>query len=192
MAQIEDVAGPSRGALQHVVRAGQHPLDRSEQQGRIEVALHGAIQSDALPGLVERHAPVNPDHVTPGRRHRFEQGRGAGTEVEHGRTGCGDRLQDARGVWPGELPVVGRRERANPGIEDLNRLRARFHLRDEVVSDDGRERAAQPVPRLRLTVHQRLRLRVVARRSPFDGVRRQRERRAAEADQRDSVLELAA
>ena len=39
------------------------PVERAEQQRRIEVALDGAIDADALPGLVERRAPVGADHV---------------------------------------------------------------------------------------------------------------------------------
>ena len=46
------------------------------------------------------------------------------------------------------------------------------------------------MPRLRLRVHERLGLRVVRRRPAFDGVRRERERRAAEADEGNPIRQF--
>ena len=53
--------------------------------------------------------------------------------------------------------------------------------------------SAEPVPRARVRVHQRLRQREVLRVAAFDRIRRERERRAAESDQRHAVraVELA-
>ena len=90
-----------------------------------------------------------------------------------------------------ELAVVGAVQRAGPRVEDLDRLRAGFDLRQHVVGNHRRQALAEPVPRARLRVHERLGARVVGRRTAFDRVRGERERRAAEADQRHAAVELA-
>ena len=82
-------------------------------------------------------------------------------------------------------------KRADPRVEDLDRLGAGLDLRDDEPADDLGEPVAQPVPGLRVPVHQRLGTGEVARRPAFDGVGRQSERRAGEADQRDAAVELA-
>ena len=69
VAQVEDVAG-----ARAVVRRGQHGsawprLDdrpRRQAEGGVEVALHGAPGPDPAAGLVERHPPVDADHVGAG------------------------------------------------------------------------------------------------------------------------------
>ena len=68
MAEIEDVAGPAAGARQHIVGRRERPIERAEQQRRIEIALDGAVEADALPGLVERRPPVGADDVPPASR----------------------------------------------------------------------------------------------------------------------------
>ena len=90
-----------------------------------------------------------------------------------------------------ELAVVGAARGAGPRIEDLDRLRAGFDLRAQVVGDHVGEAIAEPVPRRGLRVHERLGPRVAGRRPAFDRVGGQRERRAAEADQRHASVELA-
>ena len=92
----------------------------------------------------------------------------------------------------GELAVVLTAQGTGPRVEYLQRLRARLDLRLEVVAHDRGKAAAQLVPRLGLRVHESLRRGVGGRRSAFDRVRGQRERRAAETDQRDPAGQLAA
>src|SRR5688572_19312800 len=89
-----------------------------------------------------------------------------------------------------ELAIVLPAERAGPGVEYLERLHAGLDLRREIAGHDVREVFAEAVPRGRLRVHERLRVRVVGRRAALDRVRGERERRAAEADQRHAALEL--
>ena len=55
--------GAAGDAGENIVGAAEHPFRRAEQQGRIEIALHGAVVADALPGPVERNPPVNADDV---------------------------------------------------------------------------------------------------------------------------------
>ena len=54
---------------------------RPEQQRRIEVALDRPVVTDALPGLVDRNAPVGADDVAAGLAQLAEDRRRAGAEV---------------------------------------------------------------------------------------------------------------
>src|SRR2546428_829678 len=67
VAEVEDVAGPAAGAGEDFVGRGEHAVERAEQQRRVEVALNGAVDADAVPRFVERRAPVRPDDVSAGR-----------------------------------------------------------------------------------------------------------------------------
>ena len=78
--------------------------------------------------------------------------------------------EDLRGVRAGELAVVLGRQRADPRVEDLDRLGARFDLRDDERADHLGQPVAQPVPRLGVAVHQRLGAGEVARWPALDGV----------------------
>ena len=83
VAEVEDVPGPAAGSGEHVERARLDALPRAEQQRRVEVALDAALLAGDLPAGVERHAPVEPDHVAAGRRHAREQRRRrSGAEVD--------------------------------------------------------------------------------------------------------------
>src|SRR5262245_7827870 len=64
--EVEDVAWPSSRALEHLVRLGEDAIERSEENCRIEVALHRAIEPDAFPRLSERRAPVGANHIAAG------------------------------------------------------------------------------------------------------------------------------
>ena len=91
-----------------------------------------------------------------------------------------------------ELAIVAAPERSGPRIEDLQRLDARLDLRLQVVRDRVGEQGAETVPRGRLRIHERFRPRVGCRGSALDRVGRQRERRAAESDQRNAPLQFRA
>ena len=82
------------------------------------------------------------------------------------------------------LAVVGDRQRADPGVEQLHRRGTRLHLHPEEGRGDLGQPAQQPVPKDRFAVHQRLGPLVVARRSALHEVRRERERRPGKPDQR--------
>src|SRR5687767_4918612 len=64
VAEIEDVPRPAVRAREHVVGRGQRAIDRTQEDGGIEVALNRAIEADALPRFVERRPPVGADHLT--------------------------------------------------------------------------------------------------------------------------------
>ena len=64
--EVEDVAGPSARACEDLVGRREHAIERAEQQRRIEISLDAAVGADALPGFVERCAPVGANDVAPG------------------------------------------------------------------------------------------------------------------------------
>ncbi len=152
-----------------------------EQQRGIEVPLHAAIAADPLPPLVEPDAPVEADHVAPGLGHRLEQVRGAGSEVDRRHV---DGVEDSFRIRRDELLVVVAGEGADPGVEELNRIRARLDGRAQIGLRGHGELLAQRVPDLGRAVHAALRDRELTRRPALDEVARDRERAAAEADER--------
>ncbi len=152
-----------------------------EQNGRVEVALHPAARAERLPAAVDGHPPVEADHVAAHRLHLAEQVRRPGPEVDRRHV---DRLEHARRVGRDELAVVGDRERAGPGVEELDRIGAGLDARAHVERERVGELLHQRVPDLRLPVHARLRLHEVARRLALDQVAGDRERAAGEADHR--------
>ena len=158
--------------------------------GGLEIALDRPLLADGRPGVVEPDAPVDADRAPARGRHLGEQlRRRSGAEVDrrHAR-----RLEHARRVRSDELSVVGHREHADPGVEELDRVGAGGRLRGDVA----RELLGQPlherVPGRRLAVHERLRADEVAARLALDEIARDGERPAAEADERALGLELAA
>ena len=90
-----------------------------------------------------------------------------------------------------ELLVVGRREHADPRVEELDRVSTgrgeRRDVRRELIGEPLHER----MPHRRLAVHERLRPREVAARLALDEIARDGERSAAEADERALGVELA-
>ena len=160
--------------------------------------MNRAVGPDPLPRLVERRPPVGADHVAAGLAHQVQDRAGADAEVNRrhaaaicGAARLGDAIEDRLRVRQDELAIVRRVQRAHPRIEHHDRIDARFDLRDEIVADDVGHRVAELMPRLRLPVHQRLGVREVARVAALDCVRRERERRAGEADERHAAFQRA-
>ena len=86
VAEVEDVPRPTSGTSEHVVGAFEHPIDRTQKECRVKVALDGAVVPDFVPRLVERDPPVGADDISPSLGHRVEQRGGAGAEVDDGDT----------------------------------------------------------------------------------------------------------
>ena len=99
-------------------------------------------------------------------------------------------LEDSLRVRRDELDVVRERERSDPGVEELDDVGARLDLRAQVADRHLRQLLHQRMPHLWRAVHEALRLHEVTRRLPFDEVAGDRERPAAEADERPLGLEL--
>ena len=189
MPQVEDVPGPPADAIEDVLGLVEHPARRSQQQRRIEVALHGAIEADVLPRLVNRHAPVHADDVAARLAQLREHRRRPGAEVNR-RHATRNRIEDLLRMGKCELAIVGRAQRADPGVEQLHRIDACVDLRAQIVADDCRELVAEDVPRVGMSVHQRLGAREVGRVAAFNRIRSERERRAGEANQRHAIMQL--
>ena len=96
--------------------------------------------------------------------------------------GTSTAAEDARRVRLHELLVVGRRERADPGVEELDHVRARAHLAADVARERVGQLLHQRVPGLRLGVHHPLHVQEVAAGLALDQVAGDGERAAAEAD----------
>ena len=93
-----------------------------------------------------------------------------------------DGGEDASRVRGDELEVVRDRERARPGVEELDDVGTRPSLRGDVAGEGVGELLQEAVPDVRRLVHARLRPDEVARRTAFDEVAGDRERPAGEAD----------
>ena len=189
MAEVEDVPGPAAGAAQHVVHALEQALARREEQRRVEVALQRRrrrrASRRASSSGVRQSTPIT---LPPASRCARQQVAGAGAEVDLRHVEVGERVEDAPDVRQHVLAVVGLVERADPGVEELQRLGARLDLRAQVVGDDVGEQPGQPVPARGVAVHEGLGLGEVARAAALDRVGGEREGRAREADERHAQL----
>src|SRR5712691_11539704 len=81
VAEVEDMAGPARGAFENVRDLTVALGRRREQRCRLEIPLDCAIP-DPRPRSLERNAPVDADHVAARCREIFEKGGGASAEVD--------------------------------------------------------------------------------------------------------------
>src|SRR6266849_5420232 len=134
MTEVEDVARPPRRLFEHLPRAVDHELERAEQHRRVQVALHPTFVADPPPARVEGDAPVQRDDIGAGACDQLEQPRGGGSEMDPGHPQGTSGLEDASCEWQHALLVVGGRQRTDPAVEDLQRLRARAYLRSEVLA----------------------------------------------------------
>ena len=100
-------------------------------------------------------------------------------------TSAGSAAKSRRMCGATDCAIVVRRERSGPGVEDLERLRSRRHLRGEVGAGGVGQSAHERLPGARLGVHERLHLLERSGGPSLDQVGRQRERSAGEPDERD-------
>ena len=172
VAEVEDVARCRlpRPRLASTARVGL--LDhgpRRQAQGGVEVALQGVAGTDAPPGLVERHAPVDADHVGPGRRHRGPAARRY--PPRRGWSGTprsATPVEDRAGRGQREALVLGRGQRPGPAVEELHGLGAGLDLGPQRGHRHGGQPVRQLLPQRRVAVHQRLHLGEGARRAALD------------------------
>ena len=126
----------------------------------------------------QRQLPVETDHVASARDRFLDVGARAEAEVDHGHPYPGDRLEQAPVVRLHVARVVGRAERADPAIEELERCGparpapARSPTGDRRAAPSGR--AKPPARDINAFV------RAKSRDAPaLDQIARQREGRAA-------------
>src|SRR5258705_9032303 len=63
--EVEDVAGTSGRPGEDVFGLVEHAAWPTEQQRRVQVALHPAVEADVFPGLVDRSTAVHAHNVPP-------------------------------------------------------------------------------------------------------------------------------
>lgn len=134
VAEVEDMSGSSAGVVEDAARLLANDGDGSEQDGGVEVSLHGDVVAEAIPGEVEWDAPVESDDVAAGVALVFEEGAGVGAEVDGGDVWVELREQ-AFHVGLDEAEVMVGCECSDPAIEELECLCAGVGLRVQV--EDG-------------------------------------------------------
>ena len=90
-------------------------------QRGVEVALDGLAGLDPPYSVIERHPPVDAHHLDAGRGHVGEQLAGRDPEVDPRHAQVGHGREDRALYGSTYLPVVGRRQAASPGVEELHR-----------------------------------------------------------------------
>ena len=181
--QVEDVARAHGPLAQDLLCSLIDAFRRSEQHARVEVSLNRHI-AQALSGVGQFHAEIHPRHVAARASERLEIGRGARAEVDDGSARLDARNQRAA-VRQDELPEIARREATHPTVENLHRLRARAYLFVQIDRQPPHELFHQRAPRARIGVHEPLGVLEIARTAALYHVRREREGRAAKADERE-------
>ncbi len=172
------------GRVQHLARLGLHGLAGGEEDGRVQVALERLARAHPADRLVQRDAPVDAHDVRARLAHQAQQLARADAEVDPRHVVGGHRLEHLLRGRHHRAPVVGRGQRAHPGVEELHGRGAGLDLHLEEGGGDAGEAVQQVGPELRVAVHQRLGVLVVLGGAALDQVAGQGERRAREADQR--------
>src|SRR5437588_1741063 len=168
VAEVEDVAGAVRGLVENDSGASAYDVGRGEERDGVEVA-HDDHVAETRPSLVEADAPVEADNVAARLLHQLKKSGSARAEVYDGDAAC-DVPYDLARVRQNVFAVVVGAECADPGVEDLDGLRARFDLSVEVARERAGYERHQRVPRARVRVHQPLRVDVVLRAAAFADV----------------------
>src|SRR5712691_1716799 len=182
------MARPATCLLQNPLHTLPYIVPLRIEHGRVEIALNADLPQ-ALPGLVQLDAEIDPDDVTPGLTHQFQKRTGACAKVDCRHTRSQVRQPGPR-VWEYEGTVISRREGTNPAIEQLYHLRASRNLAVEIAHQVAAETGHEGMPGLRLRVHQGLGADVIARSAALNHIRRQGKRRPGKADQRNMRFEL--
>src|SRR6266508_2968579 len=167
VAEVEDVPVAACDCFEDPERRGLSPLPGAEQEGGIEIPLDGAVRADDLPAALDRDPPVEADDVAADGGHVAEEMERAGAEVDRGHVHA---RQHSLGVRGDELAVVVRGESTDPGVEELDDVRARVDLRREVGDERLRKLVHEAVPDFGTSIHAGLGLRELARRLPLDQV----------------------
>ena len=192
--QVDHVPRGAAPGLQALLdRAVQDGLG-GRQQRRIDIALHRAGPAGAggkdVRGLPQPDALIDADGVGPLAHIGQEEG-GARAEVDEGRRGAGGGGQglarDAQGqggVGLDALAVVGGRQAARPGVEELGGRGPGAHLGGHEAAGQVRAPGHEPVPAAGVGVHEGAGRQVVAAGAALDHVGGQGEGGATETDDR--------
>jgi len=191
VAEVEDVPGATGSLVEDLLGLASQVVTGSEERGRVEVALDGAIGADCRPGVGQCDTPVDADHIGTGGGEQGQEASRASAEEDDRDVERLERGDDA--LCPGQdsALVVEGAERTGPAVEELHGLDASCDLCLQVGDGDRREPLHQRVPGGWLMRQQVLGGQVVAGTAAFDQVAGERERRAGEADKRDAAVERA-
>ena len=188
MAEVEDVArAAARPGRARAARAACSSSRGASSELGSRLPMHAPRRRARPRSRRARTRKSMPITSPPASAHERVERRVARAEVDHAARSCSSAANSRCHVRLHVARVVGRAERADPAVEDLQRLRARLDLR--VAGSRRPRRSASPSARSRrlgVAVHQRLGVQVVARAAALDHVRGQREGRARKADQRDA------
>ncbi len=167
-------------------------LGRGVQDRRIHVALDSHLAGGAARGVFQCHRPVHAQALRATCGELLQIWRVALAEQDQRRIAALQFARDAGEVGQRELPVHRRRQRAAPGVEDLECLRTCRVLRGEVGDDRIGDDAEQLVHCPRFVQGHRLDLAPVLAAAALDHVAGKRPRTAGKADQRDRGVQFAA
>ena len=164
VAEVEDVAGwPPFSASTARARRRPPATGRGTRPGRGCPAA--PCPARPVRGRAERRAPVDADDLGAGLAHEAEQLAGVHAEVDAGHAEVGQPANTRRAGGQHEPAVVGGRERAGPAVEELHGAGAGLDLRARATRRRGRPGGRiSVVPQVGLAEHERLGLRVGARR----------------------------
>ena len=138
VAEIEDVSGTACGLRENLVDALANQLRLGEESDGVEVALHRAGVVERAPAFVERHAPVEAEHVGSGLAHGGEQAGGVDSEIDDGNAeGLHFADEDFR-RGQHEVAIIGDAQRSGPAIEDLDDVGAGVDLLRGVFAEHER------------------------------------------------------
>ena len=184
MAEVEDVTGQAPRIVQDLQHPPAYGRPWREKHCGIEVSLHGPPRSDPPGTLGQGHPEVHPHDLRTGFAHCPQQLAGPDAEVDPRHPEVAHRGQRGGGVRLHLGQVVGQRQRTDPRVEELHDTGPGLGLHPQERTGDEREPGQQVVPEPRVAVHQGLGPFVTLRGAALDEVRRQRERRSGEPDQR--------
>src|ERR1700674_1376117 len=114
VAEIEDVSGVTARAPKHVLSSLAYQLGRAQQHGGVQVSLYAEVAADAIPSVVQRHAPIERDKVWPRRGDRLQQPGGVRPEMDRGHAERCELVEDRAGVRKNPGLVVLQSEGADP------------------------------------------------------------------------------
>ena len=194
VAEVEDVAGVAAVVGEHGAHFRRDDVPRREAHRGVEVALQRAarppVRARAADSGVRQSTPTT---SAPAAANSAEQLAGVDAEVDARHVEVRERGEHLRGRGQHEPLVVRRGSSAPAQLSNSCTARAPCSIcdRNDAIARSAR-RSSSACPQRGIAVHERLRLRVRARRPALDEIGRDRERRAREADERDVVGQLRA
>jgi hypothetical protein len=134
--QVEHVSAGSLAGVEDLRGPPQHHLGRCEHQGRVEVALDGAI-ADLGDARGQRGAPVDADDVGARLSHQRQQVGRADAEVDARDPEAPGPLEHGGRVRHHVLAIVVRGQGPGPRVEELHGRGTRSHLDLEIGGRDA-------------------------------------------------------